>query len=198
MIQNSTAVRNAGLDNYESTIGTAPKLRILTGSPPADCATAQSGTLLCEITLPSDWMAAAAGGSKAKLGTWQANASAPGTAGYYRIVDSAGSTCHEQGSISASLALNTNGTTAANGNVLNFASTTGVVVGMNVSGTGVPAGATVVAVTSTTVTLSRTSTAGVGNAVAITFAHDLVLDNISIASGQQVTVGTFTRSAGNA
>jgi hypothetical protein len=50
--------------------------------------------------LPSDWMAAASGGVKAKSGTWQdVSADAAGTAGHFRIYDSGGSTCHIQGVI---------------------------------------------------------------------------------------------------
>lgn len=101
-LQYSTALRNAQLDQIETTIGASPKLRILTGSPPADCAAAQSGTMLVEISLPSDWMAAAQDGSKSMLGTWQANASASGTAGYFRVVDSSGTTCHMQGTVGTS------------------------------------------------------------------------------------------------
>lgn len=197
--QLSTAVRNAQLDVVESTTGASAILEIRSGAPPANCAAADTGTLLASMTLPSDWMAAASGGSKALSGTWQdASANNAGTAGHYRIKDSTGTTCHAQGTAGQSVALTTNALTAVNGNVLNFASTTGVVVGMNVSGTGVPAGATVVALTSTTVTLSMTSTAGVANAAAITFSPDLVLDNASIAAGQQVTISSYTLTAANA
>lgn len=96
-VQLSVAVRNARLDAIETTVGTAPKLRILTGTAPANCAAAETGTLLVEITLPSDWANAASSGSKTKLGTWSGTAVATGTAGYYRMVDTAGTTCHEQG-----------------------------------------------------------------------------------------------------
>jgi hypothetical protein len=99
-LQLSTSVRNARLDQIESTIGTSPILRIRTGSAPADCATADSGTILAELTLPSDWMAAASSGSKAKSGTWQdTSANATGTAAHFRIYDSGGTTCHLQGTV---------------------------------------------------------------------------------------------------
>lgn len=101
-MQYSVSVRNARLDVVESTISTAPLLRIYSGSMPADCATAASGTLLAEITLPSDWMAAASSGTKAKSGTWtDSSANATGTAGYFRIYDSGGTTCHVQGTLTA-------------------------------------------------------------------------------------------------
>jgi hypothetical protein len=100
-VQLSVSVRNARLDSIETTVSTSPKLRILSGSAPADCATAQSGTLLCEIALPSDWLAAASSGSKAKSGTWSGTGAASGNAGYFRIVDNAGTTCHMQGTVTA-------------------------------------------------------------------------------------------------
>lgn len=101
-LQYSTALRNNQLDQAESTPGTAPILRILTGSPPANCAAAETGTILAEMTLPSDWMAAASGGTKAKSGTWQdTSANNTGTAGYFRLYDSTATTCHMQGTVTA-------------------------------------------------------------------------------------------------
>lgn len=101
-IQLSTTVRNARLDVIESTIGTAAVLRIFTGTVPANCATADSGTKLAEMSLPSDYMAAASSGSKALTGTWQdLSADATGTAGYFRIYESTGTTCHVQGTVTA-------------------------------------------------------------------------------------------------
>ncbi len=128
-LQFSDTVRNGMLDNIESTISTAPTLEIRSGSAPATCATADSGTLLASMTLPSDWMAAAYSGSKAKSGTWEdTSANATGTAGHFRIKQS--STCHMQGTV--------------------------------------------------------TATGGGG---------DLTLDNTSIASGQAVSITTFTLTA---
>lgn len=101
-LQYSVGVQNARLDAVETTVGTAPKLQIRTGAPPANCAAADSGTLLCEITLPSDWMAAAASGSKAKSGTWSGTAIAGGTAAHFRIKDSTGTTTHVQGTVNTS------------------------------------------------------------------------------------------------
>lgn len=101
-LQYSVAVRNARLDVVESTIGTSAILQIRSGAPPANCAAADTGTLLASITLPSDWAAAAASGEKAKLGTWEdASADANGTAGHFRLKDSTGTTCHAQGTITA-------------------------------------------------------------------------------------------------
>jgi len=98
-VQLSVSARNARLDSIETTVGTTAKLQIRTGAQPADCSTADSGTLLCEITLPSDWMNAAATGQKTKLGVWTGTASAGGTAAHFRLKDNAGTTTHIQGSV---------------------------------------------------------------------------------------------------
>ena len=131
--QFSTSARNAALDALETAIGTAPDLKIWSGSVPATCATADGGgTILATLALPSDWMAAASGGVKGLSGTWQdASADATGTAGHWRLYQ--GATCHAQGTV--------------------------------------------------------TVTGGGG---------DLTLDNVSIASGQQITITSFNITAGGA
>lgn len=99
-IQLSDAVRNARLDAIETAIGVSAVLKIRTGAQPANVAAADSGTVLATLTLPSDWMAAASGGVKAKSGTWSdASADATGTAAHYRIYASDGTTAHIQGSV---------------------------------------------------------------------------------------------------
>jgi len=100
-IQLSVAARNASLDSFETTAGAAAKLQIRTGAQPANCAAAASGTLLAELTLPSDWLAAASAGAKALAGSWSGSGAAAGTAAHFRIVDNAGTTCHMQGSVTA-------------------------------------------------------------------------------------------------
>lgn len=101
-IQLSVSVRNARLDAFESTTGASAIMEIRTGAQPASCAAANTGTVLATLALPSDWMAAASGGSKAKSGTWQdASADNTGTAAHFRIFASDGTTCHMQGSVTA-------------------------------------------------------------------------------------------------
>jgi hypothetical protein len=100
-IQLSISLRNSRLDQIETTLGTSPKLQIWTGAPPANCAAADTGTLLAELTLPSDWMAAASGGSKALLGTWTVAGVNTGAAAHFRLKDNAGTTCHLQGTVTA-------------------------------------------------------------------------------------------------
>ena len=187
--QYSTTLRNAWLTTYESTIGTTPKLRVCTGSPPATCATAQSGTQLAELTLPSDWMGAPSSGTSALAGTWSGTVATSGLVGYYRILSSGG-TVHEQGAVSQAFSLSTSASTAANSNVLTFTATTGVSAGMSVSGAGIPDGTTVLAVGSTTVTLSAVSTTGVGSAAAIYFGStsgDMWLSNPDLTAGQTLS-----------
>ena len=96
--QFSTPARNAALDAIEATAGTAPTLTIRTGSVPANCAAARTGTVLATLVLPSNWMADASGGTKAIAGTWQdLAADATGTAAHFSIDQ--GATCHIQGTV---------------------------------------------------------------------------------------------------
>lgn len=101
-LQQSVSVRNARLDAIETAVGTLAVLKIRTGAPPATCATADSGTVLATCSLPSDWLAAASAGAKAKSGTWEDTAAdAAGTAAHFRIYASDGTTCHLQGTVTA-------------------------------------------------------------------------------------------------
>jgi len=98
--QFSVAARNAALDAIETTIGSTVTLEIRSGAVPANCAAADSGTVLATMTLPADWLAAASAGSKALSGTWQdLSADNAGTAGHFRVKVSA--TCHIQGTVTA-------------------------------------------------------------------------------------------------
>jgi len=101
-LQYSVAVRNAKLDAVETTVGVSAVLKMFSGSPPANCAAANSGTEIASMTLPSDWMAAASSGTKAKAGTWEdTSANNAGTLGHFRLYASDGTTCHAQGTITA-------------------------------------------------------------------------------------------------
>ena len=98
----TTALRNTLLDTIESTAGTAAKLRIYSGSAPADANAAVTGTLLVEMTLPSDWLAAASGGTKVLAGSWSVAATTTGTAGYFRLLNNAANTTYMQGNVGTS------------------------------------------------------------------------------------------------
>ena len=199
--QKSVALRNAELDQTEVIAGTSARFMLFTGAQPANCAAADTGTQLVNLAAAVDYMANAAAGAKglsaAITGAAQTFAG-PLVAGHYRIKDSAGTTCHRQGNIGTAVPLSTSALTAANGNVLNFTATTGVAVGQTIAGTGIVAGATVIAVTGTTVTMSHATTAGVAAAAAITFGYDMNLDNTSIASGQTVTFNSYNLTADGA
>jgi hypothetical protein len=101
-LQYSVAVNNARLDAIETAVGTSAVLKIRTNAPPATCATADTGTVLATCSLQSDWMAAASSGTKAKAGTWEdTSADNAGTAAHFRIYASDGTTCHMQGTVTA-------------------------------------------------------------------------------------------------
>ena len=201
-MQFGTTERNAICDAFETSVGTAPKMRFLTGSMPATPATAETGTLISQLTLPSDWLNAASGGAKTKNGTWSGTAAATGVIGYCRIKDSAGTTVRWQGTVTQAITLTTSASTAANGNVLTFTSTTGVSATQAVRGTGIETGTTVLAVTSTTVTLSLASLAGVASGASITFGDtsgDMTINTTTVSAiGQAITVDTWTLTAGGA
>jgi hypothetical protein len=100
-VQLATLTRDARLNAIETEVGTAPILKLRTGAQPADCGTADSGTVLCSMTLPSDWLNAASSGQITKNGTWSGTASGGGgTIAHFRIyVGPAGTVCKMQGSV---------------------------------------------------------------------------------------------------
>lgn len=101
-IQLSVAVRDARADAVETAIGAGARLKIFTGAQPANCAAADSGTLLADVTCPSDWMAASASGTKSKSGTWSdASADGTGSAAHFRLYAANGTTCGMQGTVTA-------------------------------------------------------------------------------------------------
>lgn len=191
-VQLSVPVRNAMLDVMESTIGTSPKMRFYTGAPPVNCAAARTGTLLYDTALPLDWQGAAVGGIKALAGTWSgtglAAAGAGTAAGHYALMDSAGTTCHEQGTVSVSVSGAWVGTTAytAGVRVSNGGNVYSCATAGTSAATGGPSGA---------------GSGIVDNTAAwnyISALGDLTLDNVSIASGQTVTINSFSKTAPNA
>lgn len=100
--QLSVASRNATLAAIETAVGITPILTINTGTKPADAATANTGSVLATMVLPSDWLGTAAAGSIALSGTWQdLSADDSGTAGYFRLHTNDGTVCHMQGTVTA-------------------------------------------------------------------------------------------------
>lgn len=193
--QFSTSVRSAWVASLETSVGTSPKLQLRTGAPPASCASSASGTLIDELTLPSDWLTDNSDGTGSKNGTWSGtSADASGTVGHYRL-NSSGGTCHHQGIVTEAFKLTTSATTSADSNVLTFTSTSGVTAGMDAVGTGVPSGATVLSVTATTVKLSAPSTAGVTSGTDIYFGDtsgELWLNNTDISVTQPIEITAWS------
>lgn len=180
----SAAVRNATLDAIETAIGTSAILRFRSGDPPAGIASADSGTVLATLNLPSDWMAAASGGTKAKSGTWEdTSADAGGIIGHYRIYASNGTTQHAQGLVSMPHAVSTAVATGVQmnnaGNV--YKATTGGTTGASSPPTGTGTG-----ITDGSVTWDYVGPVS------------MVIDNVNVAATQAVTVQSYTFTAGNA
>ena len=196
-LQYSVTHRTNAMTQLATDVGTSCVIKVFTGAMPATCATADSGTLLAQWAGNATQYGTAAAGVLTVSAIANATAVASGTAGYVRVYPTAATTTNavSQGLAFQSVALTTNALTAANGNVLNFAATTGVAVGMSISGTGVIAGSTVIAFTGTTVTMSISSTAGVANAASITFAGDYTFTNTNIATSQIVPFTSQTITA---
>lgn len=115
-LQYSAALRNARGDAHASQIGNAGLLRIYTGSAPAACSDAATGTKLAEHTLGSPFAPGASGGVVSPTLPSNVNALASGTAGYWRVYKSDGTTCVVQGSVGTSGAdMNLNTLTLASG-----------------------------------------------------------------------------------
>jgi len=113
-LQFSSTLRNDRVGQIQTRVALAGGtfvLRILTGAEPANCAAAQTGTLLATINLPATFLTSS-GGVTTIAGTWSVAASGTGTAGYWRIYDGAGTpVCHVQGDMT-DLVLNNNSITA--------------------------------------------------------------------------------------
>ena len=120
-IQLRDTIRNARIDAIS--VSTTAAMQIRTSTQPADCSTANAGTLLWDINLPSDWMNAAAAGVATKAGTWTGTATATNTAGHFRIFNNQttkdNTTCIVQGSIGmGSGDLSLDNTSIANGQTI--------------------------------------------------------------------------------
>lgn len=177
----SATVLNAQADAAETTIGAAPTLEVRAGTPPGAVGTADSGTLIATLTLPSDWLSAASAGVKTLLGTWSANAAAAGVATYYRIKQAG--TTHVQGLVSKP-----------------WQASSAAIVGEYVSN-----GGNLYRCTTAGTTASSGGPSGTGATISdgtVVWAWqqagtDMSLDNTNIASGQPVTVNSYSLSVTN-
>jgi hypothetical protein len=126
-IKQTTAVRNAQLDALNSQTGTSAKLRIYNGTRPANANTAiTSQTMLVELTCNATAFAAAAsGGVLTANAISNGTAAATGTASWFRLWQSNGTTAIMDGDVSTAGAdLNLNNTSIATGQTVSVTSFT--------------------------------------------------------------------------
>lgn len=126
-IKQTTAVRNAQLDALNSQTGTSAKLRIYNGTRPANANTAiTSQTMLVELTCNATAFAAAAsGGVLTANAISNGTAAATGTASWFRLWQSNGTTAIMDGDVSTSGAdVNLNNTSIATGQTVSVTSFT--------------------------------------------------------------------------
>jgi hypothetical protein len=184
-MQFDEATRNARLDAIETTAGTSPTMKLFGGAAmPGATATADAGTALATLSLPSDWLAAASGGTKSKSGTWEdTSADATGLARYFRVYSSGG-TCRMQGLVGQNWQAST--AYALGQHIINDSGKVYLCVTAGTSaGSGGPTG------TSSGITDGSVSWNYVGTV-------DMTLVNTSLAATQPFSVSTFTLTEGNA
>lgn len=184
--QFSDAARNGAADGFETAIGTSPIMRLRSGAPPANVAAAATGTVIATLNLPSDWLAAASSGSKAKSGTWEdTSADAGGLIGHFEIVASNGTTRHNQGLVSEA-----------------WAQSKPYAVGQQVHANGNVYRATVAGTSAGTGTgPSNTSGTATDGGVTWQFVQvgtDMTVINTNVSAGQPVTINAYTITVGGA
>ena len=91
-IQYSTTHRNNSMADITTQAGTTPYLLLYTGSPPANCAAAATGTLLASLPCTNPLGAAPSGGVLTFSPVTSENAVATGVAGYWRLSANSGGT----------------------------------------------------------------------------------------------------------
>lgn len=124
-IQKSIVARNAELDAL-APLANNGYIRIYSGSIPATPETAASGTLLAELRFGATAFGAAASGViTANAITQDSSANNTGTAGYYRALQSDGTTALWDGTVGTSGAdLNLNSTSINSGVIVQITSLT--------------------------------------------------------------------------
>ena len=126
-VQYSVAQRNSAIGTLSTTVGAAGVAKLFTGTQPATCATADSGTLLASWTFTATFAGAAASGAVTvnNPATPGSTAVAAGTAGYFRIYTSA-LVCVMQGTagLTSGFDWNLTNTNISSGQVVTFSSMT--------------------------------------------------------------------------
>src|SRR5689334_19205046 len=98
----STAIRNAQLDQITTAVGTTAKLRIYSGTRPANVAASITGTLLAELTCNATFAPASSGGVLTLNSITSATAVATGTASHFRLWNSGATTAMVDGDVGTS------------------------------------------------------------------------------------------------
>jgi hypothetical protein len=122
----STAIRNAQLDAITTNVGTTAKLRIYSGTRPANVAASITGTLLAELTCNATFAPGASSGVLTLNSiTQDASADATGTATHFRLWNSAATTAMIDGDVGTSGSdLNLNSTSITSGATVSVTSFT--------------------------------------------------------------------------
>jgi hypothetical protein len=113
----TTAIRNARADLITSNLPATGSLRIYDGTPPASANAALSANnLLANLPLSGTFAAGAASGVLTANAITNANAAATGTASFFRLIKTDGTTVVAQGSVGVSASdLNLNTTAIVSG-----------------------------------------------------------------------------------
>lgn len=188
-LKQSDTLRNNRAAELEALL-TNGTLEIRSGAQPANVAAAATGTLLCSITLPADCLTAPSSGAVSKNGTWsgtgEAAAGGGTAAGHFRFKTSGGAAVMD-GAISQAGAA--------------WQAATAYVIGQYVTN-----GGNVYVCDQNGTSAGSGGPTGTGSNIAdntarwdyVSAVGEMTLDNVSIASGQTVTVSSFTYTEGNA
>lgn len=126
-IQYSLTHRTNAMSQLNTDIGASAVIKIFTGSAPANCGTADTGTLLVQFAGNAGGFGSASGGVLTASAVANATASATGTAGYFRIYPTAATTTNAvvQGTCGTSgTDMILTNTSIANGQTCSFTSLT--------------------------------------------------------------------------
>lgn len=88
-LQYSTTHRTNAMSDIATQAGTSATIKIWSGSPPATCATADTGTLLVTLTGNASQLGTATSGVLTFSSITSGTAGNTGTAGYFRVYPSA-------------------------------------------------------------------------------------------------------------
>lgn len=180
-------VKNAQADAWETALGASPAIRLRSGTPPAAITDADVGSVLAGVL--ADWNAAASGVKSLTATVTDSAANASGLATHYRIYTTptnadTGGTAKEQGLVA-----------------MPWPASTVVQVGQQVVNPNTQGGNVYRCTTGGTTAVSGGPTGTAGSGITDGTAVwgyvgtcDMIIDNVSIATGQQVQIPTLTKT----